>query len=185
MASRASKFACLAIGDIKMRLIHTPEELNSVLALLPEALSIAQPGWDVLKRSAHVLTCDLIFSHIVSPSNLRFVPYFLRRIGEARCFVFNHQALLAQKKSEGCAIAFEISASDTEDAFEFRGAEADPFLSVFYFTGDFGIVSSERLWLIFARTDDLALFSADQEVIYAEFNRLWWPSVFRSGSGNG
>lgn len=166
-----------------MRIIDKQAEAREILEMLPKGLKKANPKWGGVEAACFALRSDFLYFDVVAPQNLQHIPEILRKIGQQKCYVFNQLSLLEQTKLGGAEFAFEIKADCSSEKliheFGTEGKDHNRYLSVFYFVGDFGLISAESDWFIFARTDNRAIFSAKYETVYSDFNRVWWNSVAR------
>jgi hypothetical protein len=166
-----------------MRIIEIAKEAREIAGLLPEPLTKEEPDWDAVQSGCFSLNSSLIYSDVAAPASVKYFPALLRALGQEKCFIFNHKSLLLGRTTDNCDIAIEVTSdcdpTAIDDEIVRAGQNRDRYLSVFYLVGDFGVVSPEADWIIFARPDTLAVFSSDDEITYSDFHTTWWPLVNR------
>lgn len=166
------------MGVTTLRLIDSAIEANEIESLIPMGLRKAGLEWTNVEAACFEFRADLIYFDVISSNILKFIPLILRQLEERRCFIFNYQSLLKGAMTGGSDIAIEVTADDDPETIEKElsneGRNHHRYLSVFHLVGDFGIVSPNADWFVFARTDDRAVFSSNHEVKYSIFNKHWW-----------
>ena len=166
-----------------MRIIESDNEIGDVVSFLPNGLRSENPPWEAVERACFEYRTDVFFDDLMLPVNLGCLSTFLKSIGEDRCYVFNHSSLVNRRLTNNCEIAFQLSSMCNQMQIELSvsnvGSDHDRLLSVFSFVGDFGVISADADWFIFARVDSQAVFTSKRQDKFYKFQKAWWPHIVR------
>lgn len=166
-----------------MKIIESDDEIAGLVSFLPNDLRSKDPPWEAVERACFEYRTDIFFDDLILPANLGFLSTFLVSIGEDRCYVFNHRSLVNGRVTNDCEVAFRLSSScnQTQIAKSLGncGPDHSRLLSVFSFVGDFGVISAEADWFIFARLDSQALFTSRRQDKFYKCQNAWWPHIVR------
>jgi len=160
-----------------MRLLEHSES-DAAISLLPPQLIDRHVSGRIAERVQHRFRSDLFYSDIINLALLKRLPLLLSRFEEESCFIINPKLWIQGSNGRASPSVIEILREDPPELILTELSNSGPqhlqYLSVFYLSGQFSIVSPSEEWLFFAEMDEDAVFSSSCATKYDLFNRIWW-----------